>query len=133
NNSKSSISLQLSLVDLPAIGKLALQQENLEIAPGTSERVKVQYNLSPTLAAGNYDFRLLAKDTQTGKQVFSLLELRVDSQKHITLPIQLKLFEHDQFQFAYEPDYPRDNQFYFDAQNRPWVVTDSGLKVLIGN
>ncbi len=131
NNSKSSISLQMSLADLPAIGKLSLQQENLEIAPGTSETVSVQYALSPTLLAGSYNFRLLAKDTQTGKQVFSLLELRVDSPKSVTLPIQLKLFEHDQFQFAYEPDYPRDNQFYFDVENRPWLVTDEGLKVLI--
>src|SRR5690606_29117410 len=43
NHSKSTLSLQMGLVDLPTIGKLSLKQENLEIAPGTFETVSVQY------------------------------------------------------------------------------------------
>jgi len=131
NNSKASMPLQVSLTDLPAGGKFSVRPQQVKISPGASQSVTVHYTLGSGLQDGKHDFHLLATDTLSGKQAYSLVELRSGTEKAVTLPIQLKLFEHNQFQFAYEPDYPRNSQFYFDAQNRPWVVTDKGLMVLI--
>lgn len=137
NNSRAPMPLELQLDMPPELTEMNIPETRLELAPGASKNVDVHYALPATLPDGNYDFTLVAKNTRTGQQAFSLGELRV-SQTHqgnpaIALPIQLKLFEHDQFQFAYEPDFSRLNQFYFDSNNRPWQVTGLGLQTLIGN
>ncbi len=137
NNSAAPMPIELQLDAPPALGKMSMVTTRLEVAPGASRNVDVQYALPTNLREGNYDFTLIAKNTRTGYQAFSLGELRV-SKTHkedaaIALPIQFKLFEHDQFQFAYEPEYSRLNQFYFDSNNRPWQATRLGLQTLIGN
>ncbi|MCC5931523.1 MAG: BNR-4 repeat-containing protein [Cyclobacteriaceae bacterium] len=45
------------------------------------------------------------------------------SGKPLDLPVVLKPFIHENRQFGYLPDYPVDNQVYFDLQNRPYVVS----------
>lgn len=45
----------------------------------------------------------------------------------LTLPIVLKPYQHENEQFGYEPDYPTDNQLYFDPQNRPFARTSGGV------
>lgn len=131
NNSEIPMDLDLSLADAPAIGVFQLSDQRLTIPPGSAASVELDYNLNSVASRGIYDLLLIAEDRATAKQAFSRVEFRLNNPDTISLPIQLKLFEHGQFQFAYEPDYPRDNQFYFDSENRPWLVTPTGLKVKV--
>src|SRR5690606_15405 len=132
NNSDEDMPIDIQLLNVPKIGKFSVSSKSITLAPDSLANVNLQYKLRHSVTKGTYDMNLLVKDRRNNKQAFSLIQLRVDSPKVVNLPIQLKLFEHNQFQYAYEPDYPRDNQFYFDADNRPWLVSQEGLKVRIG-
>lgn len=132
NHSQTPMPLELFVDDAPKNSKIQVTPAKVLLAPGAEQTVQVQYQLSQNLPVANYDFHLTARDTQTNQQAFSLIELRVGQRSaDVKLPIELQLYSHDQFQFAYEPQYPRETQFYFDADNRPWTVTHEGIKVLL--
>lgn len=131
NNSDNIMPLEILIKDAPDIGNFEISTNEILLLPKTSSKISVKYTIDKGVSEGSYPFQVLVKNLDSKKQAFSLIELRVDNHKNVELPIQLKLFEHDQFQFAYEPDYPRDNQFYFDSENRPWLVSPEGLKVKI--
>ncbi len=50
----------------------------------------------------------------------------------LKMPIKLEPYQHENEQFGYLPDYPLDNQVYFDVDNRPFVVADDGVFHLNG-
>jgi len=133
NNTSTPMPLALSLTRTGVPGRIRLENAQLEVAPGANRRVRVQYDFPLALPNGRYDVILTAKDTRNNRQAFSLIQFRAGEAPTdtISLPLELKLYEHDQFQFAYEPDYPRANQFYFDADNRPWQVTRAGIQTLV--
>jgi hypothetical protein len=137
NNSATPMPVELRLDAPPQTGKMSVSVSRLELAPGARKSVAVQYALPASLPDGKYDFTLIARNASSNLQAFALGELRVSrapqKKAAMDLPIQLQLFEHDQFQFAYEPEYSRFNQFYFDSANRPWQVTRLGLQTLIGD
>ncbi len=110
--------------------KLALDQTRVVVEPGKEAKVQVLYE-SATAAGDLQRFKLIARNRKTGLQTSAFGEVRAAATgAGMHLPIQLRLFEHDQFQFAHKVDYPRDNQFYFDASNRPWMITSKGIRVL---
>ncbi len=45
----------------------------------------------------------------------------------MNIPIKLEPYQHENEQFGYLPDYPLDNQVYFDMQNRPFIIANDGL------
>ena len=45
----------------------------------------------------------------------------------LEMPIVLAPYTHENEQFGYLPDYPVDNQVYFDLKNRPFVRTGPGV------
>ena len=114
-----------------AVGHLRIVPERLEVGRGETAKVQVFYELPADIQSGDYDVRVVARDVRNNMQAYSLLEWRLNESTPIQLPIRLRLFDHAQFQFANDPDYPRDNQFYFDRHNRPWVITADGLKVWV--
>ena len=135
NHSQTPMQLELNVDDAPARSKIEVTPSKVLLKPGAEQTVQVNYQLPQNLPDANYDFHLTARDTQTIKQAFSLIELRVGKNPSVhadvKLPIELQLYSHDQFQFAYEPQYPRGTEFYFDSDNRPWTVTSDGIKVLL--
>jgi len=46
----------------------------------------------------------------------------------LEIPIILKPYRHENEQFGYLPDYPVENQVYFDTKNRPFVRTGRGVE-----
>ncbi len=48
----------------------------------------------------------------------------------LDMPLLLKAYEHENGQFGYLPDYPVDNQVYFDLKNRPAVIASPGVATL---
>ena len=45
------------------------------------------------------------------------------------MPIVLRPYQHENEQFGYVPDYPVENQLYFDLKNQPVVRTGSGIAI----
>ncbi len=61
---------------------------------------------------------------------YSTLEVRTGKSPGsapLAMPLVLKPYQHENEQFGYVPDYPADNQVYFDLDNRPYVCTDGGV------
>lgn len=54
----------------------------------------------------------------------------VPAEQPLAMPIVLKPYQHENEQFGYAPDYPVENQIYFDLQNRPFVSTSKGIATL---
>ena len=69
----------------------------------------------------------------SGFSTFSTLTLKtgeVPASKPLVLPIVLKPYEHENEQFGYLPDYPLENQVYFDLHNQPFIRTSGGIATL---
>jgi hypothetical protein len=49
----------------------------------------------------------------------------------LDMPIVLHPYRHENEQFGYLPDYPVENEIYFDMENRPFVRTDGGVCALV--
>lgn len=47
--------------------------------------------------------------------------------KPLDMPLRLKPFEHENEQFGYWPQYPVENQVYFNANNQPFVRVSKGI------
>lgn len=45
----------------------------------------------------------------------------------LTLPLVLQAYQHENEQFGHLPDFPTENQVYFDGRNRPYVRTSTGV------
>jgi hypothetical protein len=45
----------------------------------------------------------------------------------LKIPLKLEPYRHENEQFGYLPDYPLDNQVYFDMDNRPFIVSGDGV------
>ncbi len=48
----------------------------------------------------------------------------------LEMPIVLRPYQYENEQFGYAPDYPADNQMYFDLKNQPFVRTTGGIGTL---
>lgn len=66
----------------------------------------------------------------SGFSTFSTLVVRggaPPAKSPLTMPIVLQPYEHENEQFGYLPEYPVENQVYFDLENRPYVRTSTGV------
>ncbi|MFA7004905.1 MAG: BNR-4 repeat-containing protein, partial [Verrucomicrobiia bacterium] len=50
--------------------------------------------------------------------------------KPLAMPLVLKPYQHENEQFGHLPDFPAENQVYFDPLNRPFVITGNGVATL---
>ncbi len=69
----------------------------------------------------------------SGFSTFSTLMVKAGEApagKPLTLPMVLKPYQHENEQFGHLPDYPTENQVYFNLQNRPFTLTSDGLATL---
>ncbi|OGD18441.1 MAG: hypothetical protein A2W03_00920 [Candidatus Aminicenantes bacterium RBG_16_63_16] len=61
---------------------------------------------------------------------YSTLEVRpgeASAASPLELPLVLKPYQHENELFGYSPDYPLDNQVYYDPANRPFISTAGGI------
>jgi len=47
-----------------------------------------------------------------------------------TIPIVLQPYQHENEQFGHRPDFPTDNQLYFDLRNQPFILVSGGISTL---
>ncbi|MBT5832855.1 MAG: hypothetical protein HOH77_21910 [Candidatus Latescibacteria bacterium] len=51
----------------------------------------------------------------------------------LDMPLRLKPFQHENEQFGYFPEYPVENQVYFNANNQPFVRASNGIATYRNN
>jgi len=65
---------------------------------------------------------------------YSTLEVRSgksEAARSLVLPLTLKPYQHENEQFGYLPDYPLDNQVYFDPGNHPFLCMADGMASVV--
>jgi hypothetical protein len=130
NNSAKSKRVRLSLeFDEEAAWPVALSETEVELGAYTAGPVAVAYRVPPEGSEWTCYIRATVLD-ETGFSTWSSLTLRrgdAPARKPVDLPIELKPYRHENEQFGYLPDYPLDNQVYFDSDNRPFVLAKDGF------
>jgi hypothetical protein len=108
---------------------VVLSKDRLTIkARGTAKitaRVTVPDGAAPQLCR----LRITPQD-RSGFTTYSSITVRqgeAPAAKPLPIPLDLKPYQHENEQFGYLPEYPLDNQMYFDAQNRPFVAANDAL------
>lgn len=135
NNSKEPKMFNLEIEAEKFPGTVRVEPARLSLSAGSTADAKIYYKLAPDATRKAYSLKLFAVDKAGGLKTYALAELKPgqDNRQPVTLPIPLNIYEHSQSYFSYEPAFPRENQLYFDTENRPWTVTRGSLKVFAGN
>ncbi len=136
NNSASSqdISLSLEFPDEEWDAKIGAGE--IALKPGESRKVPIRFTIPKT--GDGHDAGRICHIRATPKSApdfstYSSLIVRTGeapASRPLALPLDLKPYSHENEQLGYLPDYPLENQFYFDSRNRPYSLTASGIAFL---
>jgi hypothetical protein len=109
-----------------------LSTDRVVLKPKDSRKVLVRY----TAPTGGHTRTCHVRATPAEDPDFSTYStLQVTASgapalRDLEIPLVLKPYRHENEQFAYLPDYPVENQFYFDLKNRPLARTAGGVTFL---
>ena len=113
----------------------ALPREAVDLAPGEAIRNAVTYTVPGKGKSGACRFRVTPAGG-SGFTTYSTLvvtEGAAPAASNLQMPIVLGPYTHENEQFGYLPDYPTENEVYFDVENRPYVQAQEGLATLRDN
>jgi hypothetical protein len=127
NNALAERTVALSL-ELPAgdAGSATLSSASVRLGSRQSEPVVVRWRLPEQGEAWTCRLRATCGEVST----YASIRARrgaAPTAKPIQMPLVLSPFQHENEQFGYRPDYPLDNQVYFDLANRPFVAGESAI------
>lgn len=118
---------------------LELSISRVALQPGESSVVTATASLPPdatddsTLSARV----ILSSERHADVVTWSTIEARVRTEAEalpaLDLPLVYRPYEQENAQFGYTPDYPLDNQPYFDAGNRPLILGRTALHRMTGD
>jgi hypothetical protein len=132
NNSGRTSTIRLAVEFPDGAWPVALSAERIELRSKQSAEVTVRYT-APAQGESRI-CHLRATPVEAPEfTTYSTLEIRsgeAPANKPLALPLTLKPYQHENEQFGYLPDYPLDNQVYFDRENRPFTVTSRGITSL---
>jgi len=134
NNSDGKKTVQLKIEFPDAEWPARLSDERVVLGPKVSQEVTVRY----TTPAENDDRVCHVRATPAENPEFSTYSTltvkagAAPASEPREIPLVLKPYEHENEQFGYLPDYPVENQVYFDLENRPFVRTGRGVETLRG-
>jgi len=106
-----------------------LQRSEVTLEPLESAPVTLSYKVPATGSEWACYIRATVQD-ETQYSSWSSVILRkgvAPADSPVTIPIELKPYRHENEQFGYLPDYPLDNQVYFDTGNRPFIIASDGV------
>ncbi len=129
NNSAKpqTIRLALEFPQLPWPAKLS--SSSVHLAP----RAATEVTLNFAAAAADQTHIIHLRATPEAAPDFSTYATltvkpgQSSTTARLDLPLTLKPYRHENEQLGYVPEYPLDNQVYFDLENRPYVVSDRKL------
>lgn len=129
SNSDQKKTVQLALEFPDASWPVELSANRVVLGPKRSQEVRVRYTVP---AQGQTQVcHVRATPVEDGEfSTYSTLTVKAGdapASQPLAMPIQLKAYRHENEQFGYLPDYPVENQVYFDPKNRPVVRTSAGI------
>lgn len=130
NNGPQSKRIKLALeFDDKGNWSAELPTGEVELKAYASAQVPLEYRVPTKGTEWTCYVRATVLD-QTGFSTWSSLTLRrgvAPAQSPVKVPVKLEPYQHENEQFGYRPDYPLDNQVYFDIKNRPFVASSDGV------
>ena len=124
NNGLKSTTVNLSLEFPQKTWEVMLSDKQLRLAP----KEKKTITLSWATPGENRMVHLRASiDDYT---TYATLKTKVGESpalQPLKIPLVLKPFQHENQQFGYMPDYPVENQVYFNPENQPFIRTSKGI------
>jgi hypothetical protein len=135
NNSQTTKRVKLSLeFDDNAAWSAKLPTTEVELKANSSAQVLLEYSVPSKGTEWKCYVRASVLD-ETGFSTWSSVTLRrgiAPALSPVKVPVKLEPYRHENEQFGYLPEYPLDNQVYFDMENRPFVVSSNGVFYLRG-
>jgi hypothetical protein len=129
NNADRPRTIRLELEMPGQAWPVELSTAQLALAPNQSREVVVRYTVPAegqtrechlrATPAEDPDFSTYSTLTVTGGAA--------PASRPLAMPLVLRPYEHENEQFGYAPDYPVENQPYFDLDNRAFLRADSGV------
>uniref|UniRef100_UPI00321FE136 BNR-4 repeat-containing protein n=1 Tax=Thermogutta sp. TaxID=1962930 RepID=UPI00321FE136 len=104
------------------------------LRPGMARNVTVRYQVG-SVGQGRTCFVRVRPEDEPEITTFASLTVKAGeapAAKPLALPLILRPYEHENEQLGYLPDYPVENQVYFDMENRPYVCSGGALYVWDG-
>ena len=130
NNGPAPKRVKLSLeFDQDAVWSAELPQTEVELKANSSAQVSLDYQVPARGTEWKCYVRASVLD-ETRFSTWSSVTLRRGSapaQAPVKIPVKLAPYQHENEQFGYLPEYPLDNQVYFDMKNRPLVIASDGV------
>ena len=122
---KRTIRLQLEFPDQP--WKAQLATEEVTLGRKKSQQIAVRY----TVPEEPRSVRIHATPVETPEfSTYATVTVKTGKtpiDRPLKLPLTFTPYEHENELFGYLPDYPVDNQVYFDCENRPYVNKGSAI------
>lgn len=136
NNSPEPKRVKLSLeFDGGADWPVELSKNEVELKGNSSGQVPLTYTVPSQGSEWKCYVRASVLD-ETGFSTWSSVTLHrgiAPAQSPVKVPIKLEPYRHENEQFGYLPQYPLDNQVYFDTNNRAFVISNDGVFSLRDN
>jgi hypothetical protein len=130
NNGQEAITVDLSL-DFPA-GNWPVKLFDKRIQLGPQEKADVVVWFSVPEGRETVHLRATSGDFTTYSTLMSHAGT-APAGSAMDMPLRLKPFEHENQQFGYLPQYPVENQVYFNAKNQPYIRASNGIARLHNN
>lgn len=127
NNGKEPENVSLSLEFPQEKWNVELSSQVVKLAP--NEKKEVQLTWVSSDEDKTVHLRATGKDYTTYSTLYAKAGVS-PAASNIEIPLVLKPYFHEHEQFGYLPDYPLDNQMYFNTDNTPFVRTADGISSL---
>ena len=132
NNGKRPIDVVLSLEYPGEKFPVELSPDRVRVAPGIAEKATVRFTLPDEKNTCTFHLRATPEQDSTFT-TYSTVEIRrgrPPAEEPFRPPLVLKPYAHENEQFGLLPDYPTENEIYFDLNNRPFVLAWGDLYTL---
>ncbi|MCZ6634623.1 MAG: BNR-4 repeat-containing protein [bacterium] len=132
NNGEQQVTVELG-IEYPAVAWPAqLSAERVRVGAKETVDITVEYTIPDDGETRVCHVRATPVDG-SGVSTYATLTVQAGEApvvRPLDIPILLRAYEHENEQFGYVPDYPVENQVYFDLENRPFVRTATGVATL---
>jgi hypothetical protein len=132
NNSGRALTIQLELEPPDKSLPARLSRSEIPVPPGRSEPVQLEVSL-PTDRDEAIFYLRATPQTDSGITTYSTIELykgEPPASRPFVPPLVLKPYVHENELLGLLPDYPTENELYFDLDNCPFVFAGGELQTL---
>jgi hypothetical protein len=124
NNGHKNITVDLSLEYPNTNWPVKLFDKQVQLSPQETAEVVVWFAIPET--SETVHLRATSGHYTTYSTLIAKAGI-APAQNPIPMPLVLKPFQHENEQFGYLPQYPTENQVYFNAKNQPFIRASQGI------